>query len=286
MSSLRDIKRRTTSVKNTQQITKAMKMVAASKLRRSQEAIIAARPYSNKMADVLSNLALHAQRSLHPLLEKRETINTTGLVVITSDRGLCGGFNTNILREARNFLDYHENRNIELMLVGRKGYDFFRRRDFRITNSHVNICSSLKFQHAKEIAHEIMDLYTSGVFDEVYMVYNEFKSVMSQEATLVKLLPIEPFGEPVEHAVEYTYEPDTESTISVLLPKHIEIQIYRALLESLASEYGARMTAMDTATNNAKDLIQRLTLIYNRARQASITKEILEISGGAEALKG
>jgi len=286
MSGLRDIKRRITSVKNTQQITKAMKMVAASRLRRSQESIIAARPYSNKMNDVLASLALHARRTAHPLLEKRAVIKNSGLLVVASDRGLCGGFNSNLIREARNFIEFHDSENLELVVVGRKAFDYFRRRPTRVINSYVDIFSPLELKTARQIAQEITDLYTKGVLDEVYMVYNEFKSVMSQTPTIVKLLPIEPFGEEVKHAVEYIYEPDSSNTLNVLLPRHIEIQIFRALLESQASEFGARMTAMDTATNNAGDLINKLTLIYNRARQASITKEILEISGGAEALKG
>lgn len=285
MATLRDIKRRIKSVKNTQQITKAMKMVAAAKLRRAQEDIIAARPYAQKMMNVLSSLAARTKSDSHPLLEVRD-VKKVELIVVTSDRGMCGGFNTNIIRLAENFIRNNKDKfDIGLNLVGRKGKDYFKRRGLNIRQDRTLPPGRTNYKLAAEIGQDIVENYMNGVFDEVYVVYSEFKSAMSQRPVVIRLLPIEPI-DAGEFPGEYIFEPSEEAILSQLLPKHIEIQIFRALLESAASEHGARMTAMDSATKNAKEMIAGLTLKYNRARQAAITKELMEIIGGAEALKG
>lgn len=287
MPSLRDIKRKITSVKKTQQITKAMKMVAAAKLRRSQDRVISARPYSRKILQVIANLAAVAPRTQHPLLAKR-TPKKAKLLVLTSDRGLCGAYNTNILRKAAETVREltAEGKTVSVNVVGRKGRDFFRKRaQFTLGNVWAEL-GMISYEKAADIAKHIVERFLAEEADEVYLLYNEFKSVMQQRVTLEKLLPIEPPTEadPFQLSTDYVYEPSEEEILGSILPKHIEVQVYRALLESQASEMGARMTAMDSATRNAKDMIQRLTLTFNKQRQAAITKELSEIVGGAEAL--
>ncbi len=288
MPSLRDIKRKITSVKKTQQITKAMKMVAAAKLRRAQDRVIAARPYSRKMLAVIANLASRVERAQHPLLAKREP-KKVKLVVLTSDRGLCGAYNTNILRKAveavRQFKA--EGKEVRVNVIGRKGRDFFRKRSAYTVGKVWSDLGTVDYDKAADVGKNIVERFTAGETDEVYLLYNEFKSVIQQKVTLEKLLPVEPPAEqdPFMAAVDYLYEPSPEAILDSILPKHIEVQAYRAMLESQASEMGARMTAMDSATRNARDMIDRLTLKYNKQRQAAITKEISEIVGGAEALK-
>jgi F-type H+-transporting ATPase subunit gamma len=288
MPSLRDIKRKITSVKKTQQITKAMKMVAAAKLRRAQDRVIAARPYSRKMLAVIANLAGRVERAQHPLLAKREP-RQVKLLVLTSDRGLCGAYNTNIVRKAveavRQFKA--EGKDVKVNVVGRKGRDFFRKRSAYTLGKVWSDLGMIDYDKAADVGKNIVDRFTAGDTDEVYLLYNEFKSVMQQKVTLEKLLPVEPHEEadPFMAAVDYLYEPTPEAILGSLLPKHVEVQVYRAMLESQASEMGARMTAMDSATRNARDMIERLTLKYNKQRQAAITKEISEIVGGAEAQK-
>ncbi len=288
MPSLRDIKRKITSVKKTQQITKAMKMVAAAKLRRAQERVISARPYSRKMLAVIANLAGRVERAQHPLLAKRVP-KQVKLMVLTSDRGLCGAYNTNILRKAvetvRQFKA--DGKEVKVNVVGRKGRDFFRKRSAYTLGKVWSELGTIDYDKAADVGKNIVERFTAGETDEVYLLYNEFKSVMQQKVTLEKLLPVEPPEEadPFMAAVDYLYEPTPEAILDSILPKHIEVQVYRAMLESQASEMGARMTAMDSATRNAKDMIERLTLKFNKQRQAAITKEISEIVGGAEALK-
>jgi F-type H+-transporting ATPase subunit gamma len=288
MPSLRDIKRKITSVKKTQQITKAMKMVAAAKLRRAQDRVIAARPYSRKMLAVIANLAGRVERAQHPLLAKREP-KKVKLVVLTSDRGLCGAYNTNILRKAveavRQFTS--EGKEVRVNVVGRKGRDFFRKRSQYSLGKVWSDLGMIDYDKAAAVGKNIVERFIAGETDEVYLLYNEFKSVIQQKVTLEKLLPVEPPAEadPFMAAVDYLYEPSAEAILGSILPKHIEVQVYRSMLESQASEMGARMTAMDSATRNARDMIDRLTLKYNKQRQAAITKEISEIVGGAEALK-
>ncbi|MDH4163486.1 MAG: ATP synthase F1 subunit gamma [Nitrospirota bacterium] len=288
MPSLRDIKRKITSVKKTQQITKAMKMVAAAKLRRAQDRVISARPYSRKMFAVIANLASRVERAQHALLAKREP-KKVKLVVLTSDRGLCGAYNTNILRKAveaaREF--QAQGKEVRINVVGRKGRDFFRKRAQFSVGQVWSDLGMIDYDKAAVIGKNIVDRFSAGETDEVYLLYNEFKSVIQQKVTLEKLLPVEPPTEtdPFMSSVDYLYEPSAEAILSSILPKHIEVQVYRSMLESQASEMGARMTAMDSATRNAKDLIGKLTLKFNKQRQAAITKEISEIVGGAEALK-
>ena len=288
MPSLRDIKRKITSVKKTQQITKAMKMVAAAKLRRAQDRVISARPYSRKMLAVIANLAGRVERAQHPLLAKREP-KKVKLMVLTSDRGLCGAYNTNILRRAveavRQFKA--EGKEVSVNVVGRKGRDFFRKRSAYTLGKVWSELGTIDYDKAADVGKHIVERFTAGEADEIYLLYNEFKSVMQQNVTLEKLLPVEPPAEadPFMAAVDYLYEPTPEAILGSILPKHIEVQVYRSMLESQASEMGARMTAMDSATRNAKDMIERLTLKFNKQRQAAITKEISEIVGGAEAQK-
>jgi F-type H+-transporting ATPase subunit gamma len=288
MPSLRDIKRKITSVKKTQQITKAMKMVAAAKLRRAQERVIAARPYSRKMLTVIANLAGRVERAQHPLLAKREP-KKVKLFVLTSDRGLCGAYNTNILRKAVEAVKEFQaaGKEVRVNVVGRKGRDFFRKRSAYSLGRVWSDLGMIDYGKAADVGKNIVERFEAGETDEVYLLYNEFKSVIQQKVTLEKLLPVEPPTEtdPFMAAVDYLYEPSADAILSSILPKHIEVQVYRSMLESQASEMGARMTAMDSATRNAKDMIERLTLKFNKQRQAAITKEISEIVGGAEALK-
>jgi F-type H+-transporting ATPase subunit gamma len=283
MPALIDIRRRIRSVKNTQQITKAMKMVSAAKLRRAQEAIFAARPYARKMQEVLNSLASRAEPDVHPLLWQRGEQRQL-LVVITADKGLCGGFNANILRQAVRFLEEQrgQGREVTLELVGRKGRDFFRRRRFPIRAEHTGVFSPLQFTFAQGLATELMQAFITNEVDQIHLLYNEFKSVIQQKIVVETLLPIPRQAfDPREPALDYKYEPDPAEIARQMLPKHVEVQVWRALLESQAAEHGARMAAMDAATNNAGEMIDRLTLHMNKVRQAAITKEIIEVVSGA-----
>jgi F-type H+-transporting ATPase subunit gamma len=281
MPALVDIRRRIRSVKNTQQITKAMKMVSAAKLRRAQEAMFAARPYARKMLEVLGSLAARAQPDAHPLLQAREGGRSL-LVVVTADKGLCGGFNANIIRAATRFLQDRRGHEPQLELVGRKGRDFFKRRSWAVRAEHVGVFQALKYSTAQALARELSEAYQAGRCDAVFLVYNEFKSVIQQRVLIEQLLPIPRVTLPeTQPALDYLYEPAPGAIFDALLPKHVEVQVWRALLESAAAEHGARMTAMDAATNNADDMIERLTLYMNKVRQAGITKEIIEVVSGA-----
>lgn len=282
MAGVRDIKRRIRSVKNTQQITKAMKMVAAAKLRRAQERVVAARPYARQLQDVLSRLVQAVDVVNHPLLEKRE-VKTIGYILVTADRGLCGGYNTNLIRTTSASLR-EATVPVQLVTVGRKGFDFFRRVKAPIASEFVGIGDSPSFVQAREIAAEVIRLYSERQIDEVRLIYTEFINAISQRPVTVKLLPIDP-PETVQTKGLYFYEPSAEEILNTLLPKYVETQVYRAMLEGKASELGAKMTAMGSATDNATEMIDRLTLQMNRARQAAITKEISEIVGGSAALE-
>jgi F-type H+-transporting ATPase subunit gamma len=290
MANLRAIRKRIGSVKSTQQITKAMKMVSAAKLKRAQDAIVAARPYARKMREVVQAVAGRAGKDAHPLLSSRET-KKVALLVITSDRGLCGGFNSNLLRAANRFLqETRENvGEVALYVVGRKARDFFRRRHVPMRKEYVGVLGALSYAHAEQIAGDLVDGFLAEEFDEVVIAFNEFRSAISQAVRRDKLFPVA-FEQAKEEGsgteIDYLYEPSREEILATLLPRYVEAQIFRMLLESVAGEHGARMTAMDSATNNAVDMISRLTLQMNRARQAAITKELLEIISGAEALKG
>jgi F-type H+-transporting ATPase subunit gamma len=281
MPALVDIRRRIRSVKNTQQITKAMKMVSAAKLRRAQDAMFAARPYARKMMEVLAGVAARAEAAAHPLLEHREGDRIL-LVVVTADKGLCGGFNANIIRAAVRFLEGKRPEAVELDLLGRKGRDFFRRRQYRVRAEQVGIFQALRYDVAQAIARDLTKAFVEGQVDQVYLIYNEFKSVIQQKIVIERLLPIERVEPSAkETALEYLYEPSPAKIFSELLPKHVEVQVWRALLESAAAEHGARMAAMDAATRNAGDMIDNLTLYMNKVRQAAITKEIIEVVSGA-----
>jgi F-type H+-transporting ATPase subunit gamma len=285
MSTLRDIKRRIQSVKNTQQITKAMKMVAASRLRKAQDAILASRPYALKMLEVLSSLALRTNPHAHPLLQVREP-RKVDLVVVTSDRGLCGAFNANIIRRAEAFMNEHPDWEFSLHIIGKKANDYFKRRDYNIRKVSLNILSDISFPHAAAMGGDVVESYLAEEYDQVFMVYNEFKSAIQQRVIVEQLLPIKPMDISEDYyPVEYVFEPSEDKLLEELLPRHINIQIYRVMLESAASEHGARMTAMEAATNNATEMIEKLTLLYNRSRQAAITKELIEVVSGKEAMK-
>jgi len=287
MASLKSIKKRIVSVKNTRQITKAMKMVSAAKLRRAQENVVAARPYAKKLGEVLGRLAKSQDGSENPLLQKRVTQKAL-LVVVTSDRGLCGGFNANICKAAERFIKEKKGEFIEISVatVGRKGYEFLKNRQ-KIHKNYGNVLSNLSYPTAALLAQELVAGYVAEEYDEVFLLFNAFRSVMSQDITLQQLLPIVPEDTVEdEYAPEYIYEPSRGELLNELLPKHIEVQIFKALLESVASEHGARMTAMDSASKNATEMIGKLTLQYNRARQAAITTELMEIISGAESIKG
>jgi F-type H+-transporting ATPase subunit gamma len=306
MPSLIDLRRRIRAVKNTQQITKAMKMVAASKLRRAQERIINARPYAVQMQRVLSSVAARVDPSIHPLLTRREAREDakTLLIVVTADKGLCGSFNTNVIKAGATFLVDRPNQ-CTLGLVGRKGRDFFVRRGFEVMFEQINIFQKLRYEDAQAIGQAAVEAFLSGQVDRVVLVYNEFRSVMSQRVVVDQLLPIAreqvqgesgagseagagvapiiPGSDP-RAQIDYLYEPSPVEIFNQLLPRYIEVQVYRALLESNAAFFAAQMTAMDTATKNSAEMIGNLTLYMNKVRQAAITREIIEVVSGAEAL--
>lgn len=297
MANLLDIRRRIKSVKNTQQITKAMKMVSAAKLRRAQESAVAARPFATKMAEVLTELASHAGEDFHhPLLDARGDSRYL-LVLITADKGLAGAFNANLTKAAQAFMREHEGKTVELLAVGRKGRDFFRRRDVEIVGEYVGLTGKGRIDHAEalEVARDVMRRFVEDEgIDKVFIIFNEFRSVISQRVVVEQILPVSRVEAGAEEEVadasapqtfvDYIYEQPPEEIFTDLLPRLVETQVYRALLESVASEQGARMTAMDAASKNAGELIQSLTLNMNRIRQASITREIIEIVSGAAAL--
>jgi F-type H+-transporting ATPase subunit gamma len=288
MATLKTIRKRISSVRNTQQITKAMKMVSAAKLRRAQEAAVQARPYAEKMAELLKNVAARVSGEAHPLLRTREE-KKIDLVLFTSDRGLCGGYNANLIRAAEAFARQHAGASeIQLTLVGRKGGDYFRRRRASITERYTDILYKAPDELAAEIAQKLIGRFTAGESDAVYILYSRFRSALSQVPTLEKLLPValaETTEAEAQQQTEYLYEPGIQQLLASLLPRMAGIAVQRALLEATASEHGARMTAMDSATGNASKMIGSLTLQMNRARQASITRELMEIVGTAEALK-
>lgn len=288
MATLRDIKRRISSVKSTQQITKAMKMVAAAKLRRAQERIEMMRPYVSGLTNVLANVSSRVEPGAHPYFRERE-VRRVCLVVVSADRGLCGSFNANILRRARGEIAQlrqagHE---VSLVTIGRKAYDFFRKRDYEISHYLINIFNELQFTHATSIAEFVSTRFISGGFDQVRLIFTEAITPARQRVIVEQVLPIQPVEMEAEegYQFEYIFEPEPQKLLGALCPKSINIKFWAALLESYLAEQGARMIAMDAATDNAQEMIYNLTLYYNKVRQASITKEITEIVGGAEALK-
>jgi len=265
-------------------------MVAAAKLKRSQDRILAARPYSHRLRDVIANLSRRVNRASHPLLQKRSGRNLE-ILIVTSDRGLCGAFNANIIRKAVEFIRESEaaNAKITLSIVGRKGREYFRRRNWPIRQQWLGVFDRLTYEHGLEIGQALIERYTEGAFDQLYVIYNEFKSAIQQRVIVERFFPIEALDQPDESTDRlgggYLYEPDEDELLKALLPKHFQTQAYRILLESAAAEHGARMAAMDGASRNAAELIKKLTLYYNKTRQAAITKELMDIVGGAEALK-
>jgi F-type H+-transporting ATPase subunit gamma len=287
MATLKAIRRRVASVRNIQQITKAMKMVSAARLRRAQEAVFAARPYAEKFEAVIQNLSSQEQELVHPLLAAREEKNID-LVVVTSDRGLCGGFNSNLIRTAEAFIREHVEQKVTLVIVGRRGYDYFKRRTTPIRDHHTDLLGRLTLSLAHDIGERMRQRFLNEESDGIYVLYARFRSAIVQTPTIDRVLPIFAKEPSATQTVtkDYLYEPQPYELLDSLLSRYIDMLIYRAALESVASEHGARMTAMDNATNNAVDIINRLTLDMNRARQAGITRELLEIVSTSEALKG
>ena len=286
MPSLIDIRRRVRATKSTQQITKAMKMVSSSKLRRAQERIVRSRPYAQEMLRVFNSLATRVDASSHPLLKDDPLVARTLLVVISADRGLCGSFNTNVIKATAQHIADHPGepgREVALALVGRKGRDFFNRRGFDVKYEEVGLFQNVKWEHAQAIANTCIREFLGPDISSVYLVYNEFRSVISQRVVVERLLPIPKLEVEKVEGADYLFEPAPGELLETLLPFHVAVQVNRALLESSAAEHAARMTAMDAATRNAKEMVDRLTLYMNKVRQAAITREIIEIVAGAQA---
>lgn len=284
MAKTQDIKRRIRSIGNTMQLTRAMKMVSAAKLRRAQDRILSARPYAHRTLNVLRSLAARANPELHPLLQVHGD-KRIEIVVVTADKGLCGAFNSHIIRTAETFADEMGGRELSVAAVGKKAREYFSRRNYTIHRQWTDIFRRVEFSHAVDIAQTIMDLYVDRQLDEIYLVYNEFKSAIQARPIVQRLLPVEPLAFPAgETAEDYIYEPNPHALFDALLPHYVKHLVYQALIESAAAEHAARMTAMDSATKNAGELIESLTLTMNRVRQASITTEIIEVVSGAEAL--
>lgn len=295
MATLREIRRRIIGIKSTQQITKAMKMVAAARLRRAQEAILNFRPYANTISGLLENLISNISELDNPLTIKRDIKKVT-LVIVSSDRGLCGSFNSNLLRYAEEYIknelkSFYETKNLNIVCVGKKGNDYFTKRKYPVSEGYVNFFANLNYEKSVEIISKLTQDFIAGKTDKVIFIYNEFRSVISQVIKTVQILPIliekkEEVKESKLHPIiDFIYEPEKKKILDTLLPKYLEVQTWRIMLESNAAEQGARMTAMDNATENAKELLKILSLSYNKARQAAITKELLEIVAGADAMK-
>jgi len=299
MPSLKEVRIRIASVKSTQQITSAMKMVAASKLRRAQNAILKMRPYASKLKDILQNISASVEASGDNIYARQGNNEKVLLIVLTSNRGLCGAFNSNIIKATvQNIIDNHQDAqrkgNLNLMTIGRKGTEFFTKRGYKVVASHDSIYDNLTWDNASAIATGLMQSFATGEFDRIDIIYNQFKNAAVQKLTVEQFLPVAPpqkdpksnTSKPEKTQVDYLFEPSKEQIVTELIPKSLKVQFYKSLLDSFASEHGARMTAMHQATDNAKELLKELNLAYNKARQAAITKEILEIVSGAEALKG
>lgn len=287
MANLREFRKRIASVKNTQKITNAMKMVSAAKLRRAEENIKAARPFADKMRDVLMSLSARTNPAAHPLLNTRP-VKKALLVLVTADRGLCGAFNANLNRRAEAFVREMSEKDIQvdMITVGRKGNDYFRRRRITLVESFINVMNKVDYELAGRIVSVAVEKFVAGEYDEVYVLYNSFRSAVRQVLTQRRLLPVTPEEQDWQRRREYLYEPSEEELLEAILPRYIQVQVYTATLDSVAAEHGARMTAMEAATSNAEEMIYKLTLKLNRLRQESITTELMEIVGGAEALKG
>ena len=285
MATIREIKRRIIAVKSTQKITKAMQMVAAAKLRRAQENILKARPYAIELEKIIAQIAMRTKRDLHPLLSERENDGKILLVVVTADSGLCGGFNSNLIKAARVYIDEQKGENMDIFCIGRKGRNYFAKNKFNVVGEKVMFFNSLKYADSVDAISSIKKLYLADNFKRVDVIFNQFKSAIQQVITIKQLLPLIP-AEPEEtvNPIDYIYEPHEYAVFDRLIPYHLEVQMWRTMLESYASEMGSKMTAMDAATENANELLNSLSITYNRARQAIITREISEIVGGAESL--
>jgi F-type H+-transporting ATPase subunit gamma len=286
MASLKIIRKRITSVKSTQKITKAMKMVSAAKLRRAQEAATAARPYADKLTELLQNVAARAGTTAHPLLQTRAEERMVHVLLVTADRGLCGGYNANLIRKAEALLQERGRDRVRMTVVGRRGFDYFKKRAVNIVDKHINLFGGPGVELARSLVEHFVREFVDGTSDAVFVIYAHFHSALVQVPTVEQLLPIATQTAERAGAVDYRFEPSADFLLDRLLRQYLTTLIHRAFLEAIASEHGARMTAMDSATSNAADMINRLTLDMNRARQAAITKELMEIIGGAEALKG
>ena len=286
MASLKIIRKRITSVKSTQKITKAMKMVSAAKLRRAQEAATAARPYADKLTDLLRNVAARVVDRTHPLLQARPEERSIHALLVTADRGLCGGYNSNLIRKAEVLLQERGRDRVRLTIVGRRGFDYFKKRGVTIVDKHINLFGGPGDALARSLAEQLAREFAEGTTDGVYLIYSRFRSALVQVPTVEQLLPLAQETTAGVEANDYLYEPNAAELLDRLLRQYITVLIHRAFLEATASEHGARMTAMDSATSNASDMIDRLTLDMNRARQSTITRELMEIVGGSEALRG
>lgn len=286
MANARDIKRKITSVQNTQKITKAMKMVSAAKMRKAMETMTAARPYSKKLVDIINEISRRSSgNGEHPFLETRKEVRTVGLIVVTSDKGLCGSFNSNVIKTAYAFCNANPDKIVKLFLIGKKSFDFFKRRDWEIEGKWLGLGGKYDYKLAAEIGKLCSDKFEDGSLDELYVIYNECKSTATQIVRENKLLPMTVEGNDEHIFPDFEYEPDMDTILAELLPQYINTMILQSMLESAAGEHGARMVAMDNATRSAGDVIKKLTLNYNKARQGAITTELLDIVNGAEALK-
>lgn len=290
MASLRDIKNKITGVKKTKQITKAMNMVASAKLRGAQNRIERFRPYADKFYDILVDLASRVEPGVHPLLAKREVVETIGIVLVTSDKGLCGSFNANLCNAALRLARQKEaeGKTVKFICIGKKGRDFIRKTSYEIVAQFPEHMNSFDFQLASEAGNLVIEGYLSGLFDEVHIVYGKFVSIVKQEPMAAQILPAQTESAEAVNGPksEYIFEPSVEGLLAELLPRYVKVQVYRGLLDTSASEHAARMTAMDNATKNCDEMVGSLTLAFNKARQASITTQLMDIVGGAEALKG
>ncbi len=291
MATLREIRQRISGVKSTQKITKAMKMVAAAKLRRATESIVAARPYALKMKELLAYLSGQVDVTRYPQFAERE-VKCVAIVIVTADRGLCGAFNSNIIKAAvahikTQYAELNKQGKVKLICVGKKGYDFFSKREYEVVAKHVGVFNQMNFATAKAIVAEVAEGFVNGEYDKVEIISNEFKNAVQQKLTIGQFLPVvrEQSEDAAAPATDFIFEPSSDEIVSALVPKHLNFHMWRVLLDSNAAEHGARMTAMENASTNARDLIKVLQLNYNKARQAAITKELLEIVAGAEALK-
>lgn len=280
---MREIKRRIKSVKSTHQITKAMEMVSSAKFKKFQTLVLNSRPYSDGIEGILSNIAYGIKNQHHPLFEGKSEVKRIGIIAVTSDRGLCGGYNNNIIKEVKKIEEKYSDKEVSIIAVGKKIRDYVKKEKIDLKAEYIQLVPEMMFEKSKEISENIVEFFNEGIFDEVYIVYSKFLSAMNSEVTTTRLLPLEEVE--VEAKTDYIFEPSEEAIMDTLLPKYLNIYIYQSILESTASEHSARMRAMKSASDNADDMVGKLTLLFNRARQASITQELSEIVAGADSIK-